>query len=75
MFLGIAYATTSIYLHHAHPMYEFVHGQLRPYRETIPVEQGGTGKSSWTSNGLVYATGSTSLGQISTGTSGYFLKS
>ena len=75
MFLGIAYATTHIYLHHVHPMYEFIDGKLRTYRETIPVKQGGTGKSSWTANGLVYASGTSTLAQIGTGTDGQFLKS
>lgn len=42
---------------------------------TIAVSYGGTGKTSWTANALVYANTATSLGQIDLGTSGYVLQS
>ena len=42
---------------------------------TLSVAQGGTGKSTWTAYGLIYASATTTLAQISTGTSGYVLQS
>jgi hypothetical protein len=42
---------------------------------TLSVAQGGTGKSTWTAYGLIYASAATTLAQISTGTSGYVLQS
>lgn len=42
---------------------------------TLGVSYGGTGKSSWTTNGIVYASGSGTLSQLSFGTSGYVLAS
>lgn len=42
---------------------------------TLGVSYGGTGKSSWTTNGIVYASGSGTLSQLSLGTSGYVLAS
>lgn len=42
---------------------------------TMGVAYGGTGKSSWTTNGIVYASGSGTLSQLSLGTSGYVLAS
>lgn len=42
---------------------------------TLGVGYGGTGKSAWTANGLVYASSSAALGQIGSGTSGQVLTS
>ena len=42
---------------------------------TIGVAYGGTGKSSWTANGIVYASASGTLSQLSLGTAGYLLQS
>ena len=42
---------------------------------TLGVGNGGTGKSSWTANGIVYASASNALGQIGVGTSGQVLTS
>jgi hypothetical protein len=42
---------------------------------TIGVPYGGTGKTSWTANGIVYAVNSTTLDQLNVGTSGYVLTS
>ena len=42
---------------------------------TIGVAYGGTGKSSWTANGIVYASASGTLSQLSLGTAGYILQS
>lgn len=42
---------------------------------TIGVAYGGTGKSSWTTNGIVYASASGTLSQLSLGTVGYILQS
>lgn len=39
------------------------------------VAYGGTGKSSWTTNGIVYASASGTLSQLSLGTAGYILQS
>lgn len=39
------------------------------------VAYGGTGKSSWTTNGLVYASATNTLSQLSLGTAGYILQS
>lgn len=41
----------------------------------IGVAYGGTGKSSWTTNGLVYASATNTLSQLSLGTAGYILQS
>lgn len=41
----------------------------------IGVAYGGTGKSSWTTNGIVYASASGTLSQLSLGTVGYILQS
>lgn len=41
----------------------------------VGVAYGGTGKTSWTSNAIIYASGSTTLAQLSTGTSGQVLTS
>lgn len=43
--------------------------------ETIGVAYGGTGKSSWTANGIIYASASGILSQLSLGTAGYILQS
>jgi len=40
---------------------------------TLSVARGGTGLSSYTANGLLYASASGTLGQVSTGTAGQFL--
>jgi len=45
------------------------------YATIVPVNKGGTGKDSWTKNKLIYATDTTTLGQLDFGTSGYLLKS
>lgn len=42
---------------------------------TIGVAYGGTGKSSWTANGIIYASASGTLSQLSLGTAGYILQS
>lgn len=42
---------------------------------TIGVTYGGTGKSSWTANGIVYASASGTLSQLALGTAGYLLQS
>lgn len=42
---------------------------------TMGVAYGGTGKSSWTTNGIVYASASGTLSQLSLGTAGYILQS
>ena len=42
---------------------------------TIGVAYGGTGKSSWTVNGIVYASASGTLSQLPLGTAGYLLQS
>lgn len=42
---------------------------------TIGVAYGGTGKSSWTTNGIVYASATNTLSQLSLGTAGYILQS
>lgn len=42
---------------------------------TIGVAYGGTGKSSWTANGIVYASASGTLSQLPLGTAGYILQS
>lgn len=42
---------------------------------TIGVAYGGTGKSSWTANGIIYASASGILSQLSLGTAGYILQS
>lgn len=42
---------------------------------TIGVAYGGTGKSSWTANGIIYASTSGTLSQLSLGTAGYILQS
>ena len=42
---------------------------------TLGVAYGGTGKSSWTTNGLVYASATNTLSQLSLGTVGYLLQS
>ena len=42
---------------------------------TIGVAYGGTGKSSWTTNGIIYASASGTLSQLSLGTAGYILQS
>lgn len=42
---------------------------------TMGVAYGGTGKSSWTTNGIVYASASSTLSQLSLGTAGYILQS
>lgn len=42
---------------------------------TIGIAYGGTGKTSWTANGIVYASASNTLSQLGVGTSGYVLKS
>lgn len=42
---------------------------------TMGVAYGGTGKSSWTTNGIVYASASGTLSQLSLGTPGYILQS
>jgi len=42
---------------------------------TMGVAYGGTGKSSWTANGIIYASASGTLSQLSLGTSGYVLAS
>lgn len=42
---------------------------------TLGVSYGGTGKSSWTTNGIVYASGSGTLSQLPLGTAGYILQS
>lgn len=42
---------------------------------TVGVAYGGTGKSSWTTNGIVYASASGTLSQLPLGTAGYILQS
>ena len=42
---------------------------------TLGVGNGGTGKTTWTANGVVYASASNALSQLGTGTSGQLLKS
>lgn len=42
---------------------------------TMGVAYGGTGKSSWTANGIIYASASGTLSQLSLGTTGYILQS
>lgn len=42
---------------------------------TLGVGNGGTGKASWTANGIVYASSSSALSQMSVGTSGQVLTS
>lgn len=42
---------------------------------TMGVTYGGTGKSSWTANGIIYASASSTLSQLSLGTAGYILQS
>lgn len=42
---------------------------------TMGVTYGGTGKSSWTANGIIYASTSSTLSQLSFGTAGYILQS
>ena len=42
---------------------------------TLGVANGGTGKSSWTANQIVYASASNTLSQLGSGTSGQILKS
>lgn len=42
---------------------------------TMGVTYGGTGKSSWTANGIIYASTSSTLSQLSLGTAGYILQS
>lgn len=42
---------------------------------TMGVAYGGTGKSSWTANGIIYASTSGTLSQLSLGTAGYILQS
>ena len=41
---------------------------------TLSVDHGGTGKTSWTAGGLLYASGTTTLGQIAAGTDGQILQ-
>lgn len=43
--------------------------------ETMGVAYGGTGKSSWTANGIIYASASGTLSQLALGTAGYILQS
>lgn len=42
---------------------------------TVAVGNGGTGKTSWTANRIIYASSSSALSQLDAGTSGYVLKS
>ena len=42
---------------------------------TMGVAYGGTGKSSWTANGIIYASASGTLSQLTLGTVGYILQS
>ncbi len=42
---------------------------------TMGVAYGGTGKSSWTANGIIYASASGVLSQLALGTAGYILQS
>lgn len=42
---------------------------------TMGVAYGGTGKSSWTANAIIYASASGTLSQLSLGTAGYILQS
>lgn len=42
---------------------------------TMGVAYGGTGKSSWTANGIIYASASGTLSQLALGTAGYILQS
>lgn len=42
---------------------------------TMGVAYGGTGKSSWTANGIIYASASGTLSQLPLGTAGYILQS
>lgn len=42
---------------------------------TMGVAYGGTGKSVWTANGIIYASASGTLSQLSLGTAGYILQS
>lgn len=42
---------------------------------TMGVAYGGTGKSSWTANGIIYASATNTLSQLSLGTAGYILQS
>lgn len=42
---------------------------------TMGVAYGGTGKSSWTANGIIYASASGTLSQLGLGTAGYILQS
>lgn len=42
---------------------------------TMGVAYGGTGKTSWTANGIIYASASGTLSQLSLGTAGYILQS
>lgn len=42
---------------------------------TMGVAYGGTGKSSWTANGIIYASANGTLSQLSLGTVGYILQS
>ena len=44
-------------------------------KNAVTIAQGGTGKTSWTANGLVYASSASALGQLGVGTSGYVLQS
>lgn len=47
----------------------------KPQFGTLPVPQGGTGKTSWTQWGIVYAPTTTTLANIGAGTSGQILQS
>lgn len=45
------------------------------YAGTVPVNKGGTNKTSWTKYGIVYASDTSVLAQLGLGTSGYLLSS
>lgn len=75
MSLGVAYSTSNVYMFPEHEYYEYIAGQIRKYVHNLPVKQGGTGKTSWTPNQIIYASAATTLSQLPSGTDGQLLKS
>lgn len=55
---------------HVHPL-----PALTSCTGTLTVGKGGTGKTSWTTGGLIYASAATTLAQVAVGSAGQYLKS
>ena len=74
MLWGIAYSTYQLYMWHIHPMLEYIEGKIRPYYpDPLPVKQGGTGKTVWTANRLIYTSAANALSELAAGTDGQIL--